>query len=376
MKTLKSQIALLALGISLFAALTTAFMPHYVYDARDTLFMLSLSGADQDALSELIKTHGQCSPLVEKFQFDRGYGAWDINFTAVKFMIAGVATLLCTWLATRYAGRITRPIQQLSNAANAIRQGSNNIAFPDTKSVSEIADLGSNFSRMHDWLKASDEDLKLRSSGIAHEIRTPLAVMRARLIGVQENIYQPDAALVSGLLRQIELIDQMTTDISLLYDTSGSSQALQKSQADVRLICDAVVYSLAPLAQESGVVINVIGQAAPVDVDAAKLERAIANLVRNAIQHGKCKNIDVAVSVQNDQLVIDCDDDGVGWPLEKPETLLKAFVTGDEKAEQAAGRTGLGLALVDAIAKAHDGKLVLGRSKREGARASIIIPAL
>jgi hypothetical protein len=87
MKSLQSQIAVLALAIGLFAALTAAFMPHYVYEARDALFTLSLTGPNADMLKALVKMHGQCSPLVEKFQMDRGYGSWEINFTAVKFAI-------------------------------------------------------------------------------------------------------------------------------------------------------------------------------------------------------------------------------------------------------------------------------------------------
>ncbi len=238
-----------------------------------------------------------------------------------------------------------------------------------------ITALGDDLDRLTGFRLGADDYVVKPFNPLEVVARARAVVRRRQLVGLQENIYQPDAALVSGLLRQIDLIDQLTTDISLLYDTSGSSEALQKSPVDVRAICDAVVYSLTPLAQESGAEISAPGSANPVEVDAAKLERAIANVVRNAIQHGKCKRISLSVSMQDDALVIDCDDDGVGWPTDTPDDLLKAFATGDGRAKRPGGRTGLGLALVEAIAKAHGGKLVLEMSSMGGAKAAIFIPA-
>lgn len=374
MNSLKVQIAVLALGISLFAALAASFLPHYVYEARDALFLMSLNQLDQAELQSLMNRHGMCSPIVQKFRLERGYIWWDINFTGIKFVIAGLVAIVCAWLATRYAGRIIRPIQQLSAATELIRQGQSEIAFPETKAPSEIANLSANFSRMNDWLKASNADLKLRSRGIAHEIRTPLAVMRARLIGVQEKVYTANGELVAGLLRQIELIDQLTTDVSLLLDTAGSSEVLEIGRVDIKEICDAVAYSLQPMAESAGIDIMAHGQSVTASVDAGKLERAIANLVRNAIQHAACKHIALTTELRRDGLAIICEDDGNGWPITPPEKLLTAFVTGENSLGEAFGRTGLGLALVNAITKAHRGILTLETSPMGGAKATITLP--
>jgi signal transduction histidine kinase len=262
----------------------------------------------------------------------------------------------------------------LTQATKAIRSGGANIVIPDVKGGQEIVDLATNFSRMNERLKASDDDLRVRSRGIAHEIRTPLAVMRARLIGVQEGVYPADEVLVASLLRQIELIDHLTTDVTLLCDTTGYSQALHLSQVDICEICEAVRYSLAPLAEKGEIIVSVVGEGVTLAGDAGRLERAISNLTCNAIQHSGGTHVTLTIQSFKDDISISCDDDGSGWPVDPPEKLLAAFVNGTEEGTDATGRTGLGLAIVNAIAKAHGGSLILGHSSLGGVKATIVIP--
>jgi signal transduction histidine kinase len=192
--------------------------------------------------------------------------------------------------------------------------------------------------------------------------------MRARLIGVQENLYEPNADIIAGLLRQVDQIDSLISDIGLLCDTIGSSEALQLGSVDVFELAQVVTHSLAPLAEASGVKIQLDGKPISVTADAAKLERAIANLVQNTLQHSGCKNCVLSIDRIGDQLKIVCDDDGRGWPLDPPDQLIRPFVSGDAQAQFAGGRTGLGLALVSAIVKAHEGEVSLSASPMGGAR--------
>jgi signal transduction histidine kinase len=374
MKTLKSQIALLALGISLFAATASAFLPHYVFGLRDQLFEMSLGASERSAFQNLVATQGQCAPEVDAFKAIHNWTAWELSYNSVLCFTIVFAAAMCSWLAFRYGERIAQPIQQVSLAANALRTGRARVDFPDTKGAVEITDLVESFARVNAWLKASDQDLRLRSHGIAHEIRTPLAIMRARLIGVQEKLYEPNAAVITGLLRQVDQIDGLTSDIGLLCDTIGSSQALQLSPVDAFELAEVVTHSLAPLAEASGVTVQRVGQPISVLGDAAKLERAIANLVQNALQHSGCKNCVLTIDRVGNQLQINCDDDGRGWPLDPPDKLIRPFVSGDADNQFAGGRSGLGLALVSAIVKAHGGDLALSASPMGGARATLSLP--
>ena len=110
------------------------------------------------------------------------------------------------------------------------------------------------------------------------------------------------------------------------------------------------------------------------DADPARLERAISNLVENAIQHAGATRVTITVEDVGDQCRIIVVDNGRGWPVSDPEALKEPFVTGDSATRERSKRTGLGLAIVQAIARAHQGSLVLESSPGGGARAVLTIP--
>jgi signal transduction histidine kinase len=235
-----------------------------------------------------------------------------------------------------------------------------------------------NFADMTEALKSADTDLRLRSSGIAHELRTPLAVLRGRLVGVQSGLFAVDERLIDSLLRQVGLIERLTNDLSLLCDTRGMGFALDRALTVIADVIAAVVDSLTPIATDASIRIDVRDTAGDsdvfADVDAARLERAICNLVENAIHHSGGRVIMLALEDLGDAFRILVDDDGDGWKIADPESLTRPFVTGEFKSDGRNLRTGLGLAIVQAIAHAHHGTLSMEASPLGGARAVLRLP--
>jgi signal transduction histidine kinase len=376
MKKLRTQIAGLVIVISIAAALVAAFVPHYVYELRDYLFVASLAEPDQLKLENLLQDYGKCSPQVSDFKEARGGMSWELNYNVALTMLITLTAIVGAFLSLRLAGAIAAPIVQLSNAAKAIANGAHDeVLMPSKKSASaEIDTLTDNFSAMAQTLKAADQDLRLRSNGIAHELRTPLAVMRGRLIGAQNQVFAADDAFIDALLRQVGLIEQLTNDLSLLCDTRGASISLNKQAASVTDIVHAVIESLTPMAEQANIRIDADLVPVIATIDASRIERAISNVVENAIHHSNADSIKISLKNNATHCIISIEDDGSGWPVDNPQTLRQAFVTGNSENAARSNRTGLGLAIVDAIVHAHRGEMTLDTSALGGARITILLP--
>ena len=129
-----------------------------------------------------------------------------------------------------------------------------------------------------------------------------------------------------------------------------------------------------PDADEQGNTLTLVATPIVAQVDPGRIERALVNLVANAIRYAPGGEIQVSVRAVAGQVLMSVRDSGPGWPSDDPQSFAAAFVRGDESRSRQSGGSGLGLAIVNAIACAHGGSLRLSAGQGGGALAEIIIP--
>jgi two-component system, OmpR family, sensor histidine kinase AdeS len=374
--TLGTRIALSAIVISVVAALVAAFVPDYIYLIRDKLFLASLSAPDQQTLSRLLADHGQCSPQVQSFKLAHGFAPWRLNYNWALGALIVLTAAVCGAVAIGSAQRIARPIAALADSARAVARGGREPPPPLGSGVPrEIATLHRDFTTMVTALDAADNDVRLRSAAIAHELRTPLAVMRGRLVGAQAGVFAFDEAMLESLLRQITLVDQLVADLNLLAARQQGELRLERAEVRLDQIALAVIEALRPEAEAGGATLIAEVAAITTRADPARIERALLNLVSNAIRYAPGSTIRLSVGSSGDRIVLAVSDTGPGWPVADPQALAGAFVRGDESRSRQSGGSGLGLAIVEAAARAHGGELRLSANQPRGARAEMILPA-
>lgn len=373
--SLRTRIALSAIVISVAAALVAAFVPGYIYFIRDKLFLASLSAPDQQTLSRLLAANGQCSPQVQSFKLAHGFSAWRLNYNWALGALIMLTAAICGALAIGSAQRIARPIAALADGARAVARGGREPPPPlGSDAPHEIATLHRDFSTMVAALDAADNDVRLRSAAIAHELRTPLAVIRGRLIGAQVGVFAFDEVMLENLLRQVTLIDQLVADLNLLASRQQGEFEVMREEVRLDQIACAVIEALRPEADAGNT--TLIAEVAPITAraDPARIERALLNLASNAIRYAPASTIRISVGRSGDRIVLAVSDNGPGWPVADPQTLAGAFKRGDESRSRHSGGSGLGLAIVDAVARAHGGELRLSTNQPLGARAEMILP--
>lgn len=253
-------------------------------------------------------------------------------------------SLVGAWLIV---ARVARPLKQLARAAADIGRGRRPPPLA-VRGPEEIETLAHAFNQMNADLARLDEDRALILAGISHDLRTPLTRLR---MGIEMSGL--DDAARDGMVGDVEEMDQ-TIGQFLDFARAGDGEARQE------IDLPALLADLAEKYRRRGHPVNLdTPPLPPADVRPQALRRAVANLIENALRHaGPGEPIDIVLRTEDGEIRIDIADRGPGIPPEEADRLKLPF-TRLEAARTGAVGAGLGLAIVDRIARAHDGRLDL-----------------
>ena len=268
----------------------------------------------------------------------------------------GILAIVVT-LATLRQG--LRPLAEAAAAATAIRPGDSGRLLPNEGLPYEVTPLVDAVNETLIRLEQTITAQRAFMAQAAHGLRTPLAVLTARLDGMSDTAETP--ALRRDVDRMTRLVGQ------LLQMARLESLPLQVDGAvDLRSIAAEAVTDLAPLALREGIDLALTSPSTcPAKGNHAALVLAVTNLLENAIGYAPVNSvIEVEVLKEATGASISVLDRGLGIPADCHERVLRAFERGPEAR---AGGAGLGLAIVSEIVSAHDGRLELTDRKGGGA---------
>jgi len=253
--------------------------------------------------------------------------------------------------------RALEPVREASTTAAAIGPARTDVRLPEQAMPAEIVPLVHAVNQALDRLEAGFRAQRDFTADMAHELRTPLAIIRARVDSLEPGPAQE--ALRTDLVVMARTVGQVL-DIAELESFVVGDDA----KADLHAVCSEAVAFMAPLAVGMSKTIALTGAEGPVWVrghpDA--LFRAVRNLVENAIRHTpKGVSIEVDVSADGSVRVLD---DGPGVPEADRESIFRRFWRRDRAK---ADSRGLGLAIVARVAEAHGGSINVQNSPDGGA---------
>jgi two-component system OmpR family sensor kinase len=265
-------------------------------------------------------------------------------------LAAPVAIVIAGLIAYAFAAAALRPVEAMRRRAELISAGNVDERLPAVRARDELARLGETLNSMIDRLCEAAARERRFAADASHELRTPLALLRTELELALDG-EQPRGELVSALRSaadETERLIRLSEDLLLLARADDDQLALRLRPVDVGALLDRLAHRFRPLADDVGRCIEIRSpQGLELTADEATLERAVANLVANALQHGAGTITLEGVMAPPQVRVRD-----EGSEHEPPSDLFERFRRGPGAAP---GGTGLGLAIVAAIASAHGG---------------------
>ena len=296
------------------------------------------------------------------------------RFRMTNWYITAVVTLLSGVLAYFVSGRALKPLRSFVSQVEKVQL--NNLADMriNENVLPEFRQLSCSFNQMLERLNNAFAAQRQFTGNAAHELRTPLALMQARieLFAAEHPSMPPETAEFLTLLReQTERLTQMT---KTLLEMSALQSVPRNDRIQLAPMMEEILTDLAPLAEKNGITLTCGGDGAMTGSDGL-LYRLLFNLTENAIKYNHPGGT-VRLTVQKEaaRLVIRVSDTGCGIPESYRESIFQPFFRVDKSRSREYGGVGLGLSLVWAIAELHGGSVCVEDSSEAGTTIAVQLP--
>jgi two-component system heavy metal sensor histidine kinase CusS len=277
------------------------------------------------------------------------------------------------------ARRGIRPVEDM--AATAQRISSTNLReriLPDGYPF-ELASLAGTFNQMLDRLEDSFERISRFSADIAHDLRTPVNNIRGEAeVGLaRARTITEYREVLESCLEEAVRLSEIIGDLLFLARAESPLAHVRRESVNLIDLLDGMREYYEASAAEAGVSLTTGTNRTPViaQLDRTLLQRAVSNLVSNAVAHTPPGGSVVLAAGREDSVVhIEVSDTGVGIPAEALPKVFDRFFRLDSSRSQASGGTGLGLAIVQSIMLLHGGKVEIASQLGQGTRVTLHMP--
>jgi two-component system, OmpR family, sensor histidine kinase BaeS len=291
-----------------------------------------------------------------------------------------ISALLGIFLATIFARRLAQPLEAVSKAAKKMRNGdlSARAPVPPSNIIGEPEDLATNFNAMAESLERQERERKNMVADIAHELRTPIGVMQAKLEAIEDGVFALSMVEIKKLSKQTHLLARLVEDLRTLSLADAGQLRLETRAFNLAAKIREITSGFEPGAQQKRVTLEVQApEKLELHGDPDRISQVLSNLLDNALrytpEHGTvCIRLE---STQNTARVI-VSDSGRGLPPESLEHVFDRFYRVDESRNRSSGGSGLGLAIARTILELHGGKISVKNRLEGGAEFICALPVV
>lgn len=335
----------------------------YPVQNKDVIFNLS---ANDEIVGYLVLTPFSFS---QRFGFAR----------AIVFPVGVISLLLATFLvivANLLMRRFVNPLADVIYAANAVTAGKLDTRIA-TEGPQDLRSLSESFNEMASSLERNDRERRDFLADIAHELRTPLSVIRGRLEGIIDGIYSENGPQVSTALEQTYMLERLVDDLRLLTLAEKRQLAFDKVNVDVEKLIDTVIDMLSAQAQEKNISLSFNERNGNLSayLDPQRFEQVLSNLIGNALRYvPDGGRVWVTANETAEGLRVTVNDNGSGIPEEDLPFIFDRFWRKEKSRSRASGGTGLGLAISKQLIEAQGGTIEARNLPAGGLQIVLSIP--
>jgi two-component system sensor histidine kinase BaeS len=287
---------------------------------------------------------------------------------------AGLAALLALVTGLGVARRITRPVTRLISVTRAMAGGDRSARAGEIKAPGELRELAAAFDQMADTLDYQDKIRRDVVASVAHELRTPVAVLQAGHEALLDGVIDPSPAELGSLRDEVLRLARMVDDLQTLAAADAAVLQLTREPSDLADIAGSAADSLARRFETAEVTLERRLASAPVVADQRWMHQVVTNLLGNALKFTPAGGtVTISTSEGGQNAVLEVADTGIGIPADELPRIFDRFWRG-RAAAQTSG-SGIGLAVAAELAQAHGGTLAAASQPGDGTRLTLTLPA-
>jgi two-component system OmpR family sensor kinase/two-component system sensor histidine kinase BaeS len=297
-----------------------------------------------------------------------------IGPTAVISVLLGILTLIIGMLLMR---RMINPLSEVIAASQAVSQGDLTARVPVDARNDDLSALSDHFNHMTDELERSDKQRRNMLADIAHELRTPITILRGRLEGILDGVYPPDEAHIAPALEETYLLERLVEDLRLLALAEANQLRFELKPVRLNELAETILSLFYAQAGERNVQLNLEAEAdlPEVMVDPQRFQQVIGNLIDNALRYTpEGSTVNLSIHRQEDIVELSVADGGPGIPEDEIAHVFDRFWRGEKSRARSTGGAGLGLSIARQLVEAQGGKITARNHSPRGFEVQITLP--
>ena len=299
----------------------------------------------------------------------------DVTFrdSVNRLLVAGgiAAAAVALLLGLVLSRRAVAPARELTDAARAFAKGDRTTRISSDRD-DEFGEMAAAFDAMADTVDDEDHLRRTFASDVAHELRTPLAILRASVESMQDGVVAPDAGSIASLHEEVLRMSRLVEDLETLAQADAARFSLRRESLDLGAEVRTVAMGFRDRFAEAGIGYQDRIEDVRIEGDADRIRQIVANLLSNALKFTPSGgDVTVSVAEEGGAVVIDVSDTGPGIPADEIGRVFDRFYRGRTVR---AGGSGIGLAVVRDLARAHGGEASVESGPSGGSRFRVVVP--
>jgi signal transduction histidine kinase len=297
-----------------------------------------------------------------------------IGPTAAISLLLGILTLIIGLLLMR---RVINPLSEVIAAAQAVSQGDLTARVPVEARNDDLSALSLHFNHMADELERSDHQRRNMLADIAHELRTPITILRGRLEGILDGVYPANEANIAPALEETYLLERLVEDLRLLALAEANQLRFELKPVNLAELGDTLLGLFSAQAGEKNVNLRLNADAdlPEVMVDPQRFQQVVGNLIDNALRYAPAGSvIDLTIKRKNNTVELAVSDEGTGIPQDELKHVFDRFWRGEKSRARSTGGAGLGLSIARQLVEAQGGKISAQNRSPKGFEVLITLP--
>ncbi len=273
------------------------------------------------------------------------------------------------------SNRLSRPIVRVIHTARSIAKGYYSDRSFERSNTKELSELIETVNGLAGTLQNQESLRKRLTADVAHELRTPLAILQSHLEAMIDAVMEADEETLRSCHEETMRLNRMVGDIEKLSRYESESLILNKSDFDITELIKRILQNFENEFFSKRIRISYQGEMQMLYADRDKISQVLVNLLSNALKYtNEGGNVEISTAREGSETVIRVKDSGLGISKDDIEHIFERFYRADKSRNRMTGGSGIGLTIVKAIIEAHKGTVAVLSILGEGTEFIIHLP--
>lgn len=357
-----------------------------IWDNKKSYTAMYGNREDYSQLHELVYPIRRGTELIGYLSISRNFSNFfspeDIGFQRALYSglltVAAASILIALFFSYVIGGQLSSPIIQIKDTANQLREGRLGSRTMMKSGTREIAELAESVNHLGASLERQETLRRRLTSDLSHELRTPLNIIQSQLEAYIDGIWQPTIGRLKSTHAEVLRLSDLAKELEKLTELDESYIQLVKVNISLNQLLRDLSIQVQPMYLEKDLTLTLTEiTEADIAADPDKIKQLFLNLLVNAYKytqkHGK---VEIKIDKDNKDAIVQIKDNGIGISPEELPNIFERLYRAELSRNRETGGAGLGLSIVQSIAKAHNGSIHVESEKDRGTQFTVYLPHL